>query len=91
MRKLVVAALAGVFMWSSGFSSNEIDDLESDPLTDNVDFFDCTYDVVATRTNVFGQVIREVRTYTLNTLGREDCEGHINYHLTALRLGIIKW
>lgn len=88
MRKLVFTALAVVFMLSSGFAKIEIENLQE---SDKEVFFDCTYDIIGATTNSFGQPVTVVQSFSVETIGRADCEGVINYHLTALRLGILKW
>ncbi len=88
MRKLVFAALAGVFMLSSGFSPYS--ETENSLKTKNP-FYDCQYTITASWTNVFGQEFSETRSYSAVTVGPRDCQGTMDMHVTALNLGLREW
>lgn len=87
MKKLIFAALAAVFMLSSGFTKENqiIKDVSS-----SEDFYDCTYTLFITELNAFGDPVRVRRTYSVNTIGPEDCKGHMQLHMRAISIGIAK-
>jgi hypothetical protein len=84
MRKLVFAALAGVFMLSSGFVSSEIDNTES--IISNCE-------IVITRTTIGdnGDKITETRTHYYNAADERDCNYVSGQTLRMYQLGFLKF
>jgi hypothetical protein len=84
MRKLVFAALAVVFMLSSGFVSSEIDNTES--IISNCE-------IVITRTTIDdnGDKITETRTHYYNAADERDCNYVSGKTLRMYQLGFLKF
>jgi hypothetical protein len=85
MRKLVFAALAGVFMLSSGFSSpNSIDVVEDDSV-------DCNYSITRTYIGANLEPIEETHYFYGTADNDLQCSVRIRHHLAGLNMGVAPW
>ena len=82
MRKLFFAALAGVFMLSSGFSTG-IDEIE--------DSVPCNYSI--TRTWIGANMEAQQETHYFYGTADNDlqCSGRQRHHIAGLNMGVTPW
>jgi hypothetical protein len=83
MKKFVFAALAAIFMMSSGFVDNNTIPVE--------DFYDCHYSITRTSFGPQGQVYKEKRRYFAIVDNAYACGGVANMHLTNIVMGNRPW
>ncbi len=83
MRKLLFAALAGVFMLSSGFVSGEVA-IESD-------FQNCTYSISRAYIDSRGEPQVETKTFSREVLNDLECTYVSTSHVWYLNQGEIAW
>jgi hypothetical protein len=85
MRKLVFAALAGVFMLSSGFASIETLEEEYSP------YGTCTITITRTSIDEEGNEITETRVHITEADDERDCNVRASFTLRAYQTGAIKF
>tara|TARA_R110002012_G_scaffold175365_1_gene340206 strand:+ start:90 stop:401 length:312 start_codon:yes stop_codon:yes gene_type:complete len=103
MKKLFFAALAAVFMLSSGFSSIENDNLEIPNQiqkeeifkSSDVEYFGtCNYSLTRTWTDADGNAQSETKNFSYtseNMTSQQDCDTYVSAHLLSLSLSLVEW
>jgi hypothetical protein len=76
MRKLLFAALAGVFMFSSGFSSFDLSKDVTEEIQDEI--FECASYIQVSGIGAMGEPVEEITNYTRETDDAEGCQNYIN-------------
>jgi hypothetical protein len=84
--KLVFAALAGVFMWSSGFVSDDNIESNGDQM-----YVPCNYALTRTTRGPNFTMIQETKIFLGTADSEFACANNIRNHLAGLNMRVTAW